>query len=80
MNAVQTVALLPKRNFIWVQASFRGTEASLLLTPNAPAAPHDTTRLGWFVVALCECQIHANIIWTLIWRFFLSCLIMKVQD
>ena len=48
--------------------SFRA-EASLLLTQGAPAVSHDTTRLCQIVVALWDCQIHADAVRALSWIF-----------
>ena len=46
-----------------------GTEASLPLTQRAPAVSHDTTRLCQIVVALWDCQIHADVVRALSWIF-----------
>ena len=46
-----------------------GAEASLPLTQSAPAVSHDTTRLYQVVVALWDCQIHADAVRDLSWIF-----------
>ena len=46
-----------------------GAEASLPLTQNAPAVSYDTTRLCQIVVALWDCQIHADVVRALSWIF-----------
>ena len=46
-----------------------GAEASLPLAQSAPAVSHDTTRLLSIVVALQDCQIHADAVRALFWIF-----------
>ena len=46
-----------------------GSKASLPLTQSAPAVSHDTTRLCQIVVALWDCQIHADAVRALSWIF-----------
>ena len=46
-----------------------GTEASLPLAQSAPAVSHDITRLCQIVVALWDCQIHADAVRALSWIF-----------
>ena len=46
-----------------------GAEASLPQAQNAPAVSHDTTRLCQIVVALWDCQIHADAVRALSWIF-----------
>ena len=46
-----------------------GAEASLPLAQSAPSVSHDTTRLCQIVVALWDCQIHADAGEVLSWIF-----------
>ena len=46
-----------------------GAEASLTLTQSTPAVSHDTTKLCQIVVALRDCQIHADAVIALSWIF-----------
>ena len=46
-----------------------GAEESLPLAQSAPAVSHDTTRLCQIVVALWDCQIHADAVKALSWIF-----------
>ena len=46
-----------------------GAEVSLPLAQNAPAEPHDTTRLCQIVVALWDCHILADAVRALSWIF-----------
>ena len=58
-----TIALLLTKPLLDDDSGFRhgfGAEASLPLAQNAPAVSHNTTRLCQIVVALWDCQIHAN--------------------
>ena len=69
---VHTTALLLTKPSSDDDSGFRhgfGTEASLPLTQSAPAVSHDTTRLCQIVVALWDCQIHADAIRALSWIF-----------
>ena len=69
---VYTTALLLTKPSSDDDSSFRhgfGAEASLPLAQSAPAVSHDTTRLCQIVVALRDCQIHADAIRALSWIF-----------
>ena len=60
---VYTTALLLTKPSSDDESGFRhgfGAETSLPLTQSAPAVSHDTTRLCQIVVALLDCQIHAD--------------------
>ena len=46
-----------------------GAKASLPLAQSSPAVSHDTTRLCQIVVALWDCQIHADAVRALSWIF-----------
>ena len=46
-----------------------GAEASLPLAQSPTAVSHDTTRLCQIVVALWDCQIHADAVRSLSWIF-----------
>ena len=48
-----------------------GAKASLPLAQSAPAVSHDITRLCLIVVALWDCQIHADAVRALSWIFFM---------
>ena len=48
-----------------------GAAVSLPLAQSAPAVSHNTTRLSQIVVALWECQIHADAVRALPWIFFM---------
>ena len=47
-----------------------GAEVSLPLTQSAPAWPHDTTRLRWFVVTKWECHINTDTFWDIFFIFY----------
>ena len=56
------------RWWLWVQAWFRG-RSIITTSPEHPAVSHDTTRLCQIVVALWDCQIHADAVRALSWIF-----------
>ena len=69
---VYTTALLLTKPSSDDDSGFRhgfGAEASLPLTHSAPAVSHDTTILCQIVVALWDCQIHADAVRALSWIF-----------
>ena len=71
---VYTTALLLTKPLSDDDSGFRygfGAEASLPLTKSAPAVSHNTTRLCQIVVALWDCQIHADAVRDLSWIFFM---------
>ena len=76
---VYTTALLLTKPSPDDDSGFRhgfGAEASLPLIQSAPSVSHDTTRLCQIVVALWDCQIHADAVRALSWIFsmyFLLC-------
>ena len=69
---VYTTALLLTKPSSDDDSGFRygfGAEASLPLTLSAPAVSHETSRLCQIVVALWDCQIHADAVRALSWIF-----------
>ena len=71
---VYTTALLLTKSSSDDDSGFRhgfGAETSLPLAQSAPAVSHDTTRLCQIVVALWDCQIHADAVRALSWIFSL---------
>ena len=69
---VYTTALLLTKPSSDDDSGFRhgfGAEASLPLAQSAPAVSHDTTKLYQIVVALWDCQIHADAVRALSWIF-----------
>ena len=73
ITVVCTTALLPtKPSSDDDDSGFRhgfGAEASLPLAQSAPAVSHDTTRLCQIVIALWDCNIHADVVRALSWIF-----------
>ena len=63
MTDVYTAALLPTKPSSDDDSRFRHgfkAEASLPLTQSPPAVTHNTTRLCWIDVTLCDCHILAD--------------------
>ena len=77
MTAVQIAVLLPVKSSSDDDSGFSygfGAKTSLSLTQSAPAVPHDTTGLCFFVTLL-ERHIHADAVKALFWIFFISFLL-----
>ena len=69
---VYTTALILTKPSSDDDSGFRhgfGAEASLPLAQSAPAVSHDTTRVCQILVALWDCQIHADAVRALSWIF-----------
>ena len=80
---VYTTALLLKKPSSDDDSGFRhgfGAIASLPLAQSAQAVSHDTTRLCQIVVALWDCQIHADKAYLGSFPCISSCLMEEVQD